>query len=304
MDSFRLIRLFIRLSRPLFLIGAALLYALGAGIANYLGFAIDWRLYILGQAWVTSMQLTAHYLNEYFDAPVDASNPNRTPFSGGSGALEEGKLPREIALWAAVASMAATTSFTVLIMQNRGISPGMLFLMLLIFLGAFFYSIPPVSLMSSGYGELTTSILVANLVPALAYIIQAEGLHRLVAMSTFPLTPLHIAMMLSFELPDYAIDYKYDKLTLMVRLGWEQGMALHNLLILGAYLILGLSMIFGLPTSVALPAFFALPLGLFQVWYMWRIAGGMKPNWMVLTLSAVLTFGFTAYLLTFSFWTN
>jgi 1,4-dihydroxy-2-naphthoate octaprenyltransferase len=123
-------------------------------------------------------------------------------------------------------------------------------------------------------------------------------------MSTFPLTPLHIAMMLSFELPDYAIDYKYDKLTLMVRLGWEQGMALHNLLILGAYLILGLSMIFGLPTSVALPAFFALPLGLFQIWYMWRIAGGMKPNWMVLTLSAVLTFGFTAYLLTFSFWTN
>jgi 1,4-dihydroxy-2-naphthoate octaprenyltransferase len=235
---------------------------------------------------------------------VDANNPNRTPFSGGSGALDEGKLPREIALWAAVASMAATTSFTVLLMQNRGISPGMLLLMLLIFLGAFFYSLPPVSLMSSGYGELTTSILVANLVPALAYIIQAEGLHRLVAMSTFPLTPLHIAMMLSFELPDYAIDYKYDKLTLMVLLGWERGMALHNLLILGAYLILGLSMIFGLPTSVALPAFFALPLGLFQIWYMWRIAGGMKPNWMVLTLSAVLTFGFTAYLLTFSFWTN
>jgi 1,4-dihydroxy-2-naphthoate octaprenyltransferase len=250
------------------------------------------------------MQLTAHYLNEYFDAPVDSVNPNRTPFSGGSGALEEGKLPREIALWAAVASMTATTSFTVLLMQNRGIAPSMLLLMLLIFLGAFFYSIPPVNLMSSGYGELTTSILVANLVPALAFIIQTGTLHRLVAMSTFPLTPLHLAMMLSFELPDYASDYKYEKLTLMVRLGWEKGMALHNLLILIAYLILGVGMIFGLPTTVALPAFFALPLGLFQIWYMLRIAGGMKPNWMVLTLSAVLTFGFTTYLLTFAFWTK
>jgi hypothetical protein len=63
-------------------------------------------------------------------------------------------------------------------------------------------------------------------------------------------------------------------------------------------------MVYGLPPSVSFPAFLALPLGLFQIWYMVRIAGGMKPNWMVMTLSAVLTFGFTAYLLTFTFWTK
>jgi 1,4-dihydroxy-2-naphthoate octaprenyltransferase len=303
MDSFLAVRLFIRLSRPLFLLGAALLYALGVGVANYLGFAVDWRLYILGQAWVTSLQLSTHYLNEYFDAPIDANNPNRTPFSGGSGALEEGKLPREIALWSAVGALAIATTFTLLLMNVYNIAPSILLLMFIIFLGAFFYSTPPVQLMSSGYGELTTSIIVANLVPALGFILQTGELHRLIAMSTFPLTPLHLAMMLTFELPDYATDVKYDKYTLLVRLGWKRGMTLHNLLILIAFLLLGLSALFGLPGSIAFPAYFALPLGIFQIWYMSRIAAGAKPNWTVLSLTAIFTFGLTAYLLAFAFWT-
>jgi hypothetical protein len=47
------IQLFIQLSRPLFLLGAILLFALGAGIAKYLGATIDWGLYFLGQVWIT-----------------------------------------------------------------------------------------------------------------------------------------------------------------------------------------------------------------------------------------------------------
>ena len=44
----RTLRLFVQLSRPLFLLGAALLYALGAGIARYLGAELDWGAYLLG----------------------------------------------------------------------------------------------------------------------------------------------------------------------------------------------------------------------------------------------------------------
>jgi 1,4-dihydroxy-2-naphthoate octaprenyltransferase len=90
----------------------------------------------------------------------------------------------------------------------------------------------------------------------------------------------------------------------MVRLGWERGMMLHNILILVGYLLIGLAMLFGFPTSVALPALLALPLGLFQIWYMSRIGAGSKPNWQVLGWLAVLVFGVTTYLLTFSFWTR
>jgi len=300
--SFNAIRLFIKLSRPLFLLGAALVYALGVGIAHYLGTSIDWSLYILGQAWVTTLQLATHYFNEYFDAPADAANANRTFFSGGSGALGEAGLPREIALWAGIAALTAATSFTIMIMRTAGLNPAVLFIMVLIFLGAIFYSMPPLRLAESGYGELTTSILVASLVPALAFILQYGKLHRLVAMSTFPLIVLHLAMMLAFELPDYAADLKFEKQTLMVRLGWERGMQLHNILILSAYLLIGVAMLLGYPTSIAIPALLSLPLGLFQIWYMTRIANGAKPNWNLLGGLAVLVFGVTAYLITFSFW--
>jgi len=35
-----------------------------------------------------------------------------------------------------------------------------------------------------------------------------------------------------------------------------------------------------------------------------RIADGAKPNWNLLILIALSTFGLTTYLLTFSFWTH
>ena len=77
---------------------------------------------------------------------------------------------------------------------------------------------------------------------------------------------------------------------------------LHNLLILGGFLLFGVSMLFGLPIQVSFPVFFVFPLGLFQIWYMTRIASGVKPNWRVLYPTAILTYGLSTYLLALSFW--
>lgn len=294
----------IRVARPLFLLGAVLVYALGTGIANYLGVTIDWGLYLLGQFWVTFMQLSVHFLNEYYDADADADNPNRTPFSGGSGEVGEDKISRSTILFVSFACLAVVASLTVLIFRQASLSPEILTIMVLIFLGGFFYSVPPIRLVSSGYGELTTSIIVANLVPAFAYVLQAGELHRLIAMSTFPLTAVHLSMMLAFELPDYANDLKYEKQTLMVRIGWQRGMVLHNFFILMAYLLLGIAVTFGMPLSIAGPAFLTLPLGILQIWQMRRIADGASPNWTTLTLLPVALFAGLAYLLTFAYWIN
>ncbi len=300
----RTLRLFIQLSRPLFLLGGFLFYALGAGIARYLGHPIHWDLYILGQAWGTLLQLSTHYLNEYFDAPADADNPNRTLITGGSGAVGPGKLPRATPLWAGIACLAGVASLTVMLMQTKALTPATFLVMLMIFLGAFFYAVPPVHLEATGYGELATSILIANLVPAFSLLLQAGELHRLLAMATFPLTLLHLAMLLAFELPDYGNDLKQEKRTLMVRLGWRLGMQLHNFLILVAFLLLAIAILLGLPASIALPVFIALPLGLLQIWVMNRIGAGARPNWTSLTLTALTMFGLASYLLAFAFWTR
>lgn len=298
--------LFLRLSRPFFLIAGILFYALGAGIARYLGFSLDPVRFLFGQLFVTALQLSTHYLNEYFDAPGDNRNSNRTPFTGGSGVLGEGegKLPYNTALLAASTALAAAALAAFFLARAANLDSTAITIMVLGFFGAFFYSVPPLRLASSGFGELTTSILMANLVPAFAFVLQAGELHRLLPMSTFPLTSLILAAFLAFELPDYASDLKTGKRTLMVRVGWRQAMRLHHLFILTAYLLLGLAYVQGLPVAMALPSILTLPLGLLQIWYLRRIADGIKPNWTALTFNAVVLVGAVAYLLTYAFWTR
>lgn len=300
----RNIQLFFQLTRPAFVLGVALLYALGAGVADYLGATINWQLYLLGQAWVTLIQLSAHFFDEFFGFRFEQENPNRSLFSRRSGALGEQKLARETALWAGVVCLTIAASLTVVLV--RAAQPGLdiILIMVLIFAGAFFYAVPPVRLVSSGYGELTTAIVAANLAPALAFLLQFGELHRLLAMAAFPLTFLSLAMLIVFELPEYASDVKFGRQNLLVKLGWERGMLLHNVLVPMSYLVLGLGVLLGMPVALAFPAMLAFPLGIFHIWMLNRIADGAKPNWPALTLSAAALLGITAYLLTFAFWTQ
>jgi 1,4-dihydroxy-2-naphthoate polyprenyltransferase len=301
MESFKL---FIRLTRPLFLLGVAIIYALGVGIARYLGHEVNWTAYLIGQAWVTLLQLSAQYLNEYFNAPADLVNPNRTYLTGGSGALGPGKLPRQVALYAALTCMAFLASLSVVLIDRLSPPPAAYLIMAIAFLIALFYSTPPLRLEASGYGELAVSVQVAFLVPMYAFLLQAGEMHRLVAMSAFPLFLLHLAMLLAMELPDYATDVKYEKRTLLVRLDWQTTMTMHNMLILGAYLLLLLAGLLGLPWFAVRAGMISLVVGLFQIWQMRNIARGSKPNWDALTIGAVAVFAATAYLLAWAFWTN
>jgi 1,4-dihydroxy-2-naphthoate octaprenyltransferase len=295
---------FIRLSRPLFLLGVAVLYALGTGIAHYMGATIDWQSYLLGQAWVTLLQLSAQYLDEYFNTTANQANPNRTFLTGGSGALGEGKLSRRVALMAALTCLAVLSSVTVIVISILSPPPEAYLIMGLAFLGAFFYSVPPVKLDSSGYGELVATILAAYLAPAFAFLLQTGELHRLVAMTAFPLAAAQLSMLLAFELPDYATDLKFQKRTLMIRLGWQNGMALHNILVLSAFLLIVVARIFGYPKFAMLAGLLPLPLGLFQIWQIRNIASGARPNWKILTIGSAALFVSMAYLLGFAFWTN
>jgi 1,4-dihydroxy-2-naphthoate octaprenyltransferase len=250
------------------------------------------------------LQLSTHYFNEYYNALADLDNKNRTILTGGSGALGPGKIPRRFALLAGLACLAALASFTVILVSYVQPASEVYLIMFIAFLGAFYYSTPPVRLEASGYGELTATILATFLLPAFAFSLQTGELHRLLAMSSFPLAALMMAMLLAFELPDYTNDLKYKKRTLMIRLGWQTGMGLHNILILSAFLILLLARLFGFPWFATLAGLLPLPVGLFQIWQMRNIASGAKPNWTALTIGALALFSVTAYLQMYAFWMN
>jgi 1,4-dihydroxy-2-naphthoate octaprenyltransferase len=172
------------------------------------------------------------------------------------------------------------------------------------FLGGFFYSVPPVRLEGTGYGELTASLLSAVLVPSLGFVLQVGDLHRLIAMATFPAFAAHMAMLLALELPDYSTDEKFEKNTVMVRMGWEWGMTLHNILILLAFVLLLVASILGFPWFATLAALGSLPVGLFQFWQMRNIANGKPVNWTALVTGGVAFYIVMVYLLTLAFWTS
>jgi 1,4-dihydroxy-2-naphthoate octaprenyltransferase len=300
------LRLIIQLSRPIFILIAVMLYVLGVGITHYLSGQINWLSFYLGIAWVVFILLGFQYLNEYF-YPESVHNEQKwwhTPFSGGSGAIGTGRLPRQVALWAGLACLTVTASLTILIYQNQELNLVSTLLLGLMLLGEFIYALPPLRLVISGYGELIMAIIMVGLIPAMAFVLQGHEIHRILIMVSFPLAILYLGMLLAFEFPAYASDINHGRRPVLVRIGWQRGMMLHNILVLGCFVILGVAFVFGLPRSIVSPLIFVLPVGLFQIWMMNRIADGAKPNWNLLILIALSTFGLTTYLLTFSFWTH
>jgi 1,4-dihydroxy-2-naphthoate octaprenyltransferase len=235
-------------------------------------------------------------LNEYYDAPLDTQNERRTWFSGGSGAIGPGLLSRRTALYAAIVCLAsiAVLASTWLVRGTIPLIGWLLFILLV--LGAYFYSAPPLRLESSGYGEVTAALTVGGIVPGFAFALQTGELHRMLFMSTAPLVALCFAMLVAFELPDYPADAKYGKGNLLVRLGWQNAMRLHDMAIGFAILSYILAYLVGFPLRVSLGAIIVIPLALAQVWQMSRLRAGFKPHWRTLTFVALGLFGLAVYM--------
>ncbi len=293
---------FLRLSRPLFLLGGVLLYALGALIARYQGSAMDLGVYWSGQLSITALQLMTHYLNEYWDVEADRLNHNRTPFSGGSGVLVHGELPRKTAFTAAMVCLAVAAAMASRLIFTYAVPSSAWVILLLGFTGAYFYSSPPLTLSSTGYGELTTSIVVAGLVPALGHVLQARQPSFLVLLATAPLIVLHLAMLLAFEFPDFLSDEAAGKRTLLVRVGRRTGARLHNALILLAFGLVGAAACIGLPVQVALAVVLTSPLALLQIRLVRRLQRGDPVSFTHLTFLGLLLFVLVASFTALSFW--
>jgi 1,4-dihydroxy-2-naphthoate octaprenyltransferase len=293
---------FVRLARPHFLLGGFLLYALGALIARYEGYPIDFRVYWVGQLFVTSIQLMTHFLNEYWDIDADRLNTARTPFSGGSGMLGPDGLKRETAFTAAVACLAVATAAAVWLVIETPIAPAALAIMLLAFLVAYSYSSPPVRLVGSGFGEIAASVLVAGLVPAMSHVLQAGHPSFLIVLATAPLIMFQFAMLIVFDYPDFLSDEAAGKQTLLVRLGRRRGVAIHNAALLVGIALAVLATFAGLPAQVALAVVISSPLALLQIATIRRVLRGEPVSFTRLTFLAILIFALTTYFMAFSFW--
>jgi 1,4-dihydroxy-2-naphthoate octaprenyltransferase len=241
---------FARLARPAFLAGGFTGFALGAAVARFDGYAIDWHAYLLGQLMVTAYHLMVHFGNDYFDQETDAITV-RTAWSGGSGVLPNGELPAWVALAASLVCGALGIVATIveaargnLLIATLGLVIG--------FLG-WSYSAPPMRLLARGLGEVDTIVVVAVLVPLCGYAAFAGMLGPHAFVATLPGACAMFAMMLTVELPDATADAATGKRNLVVRWGARRAVVVARLLAGGTALLLIL---------VGTVAFASLPVAL------------------------------------------
>jgi len=284
---------FVVLTRPAFLLGGALLYALGAAMATASGAAIEWRRYALGQAIVTSTQLMTHYANEYFDREGDrAIGANRTFFTGGSGVLPDGRLPPEVALNAARVCAVMTCS---MILITLAVEPAMSAIGLLALLGGWFYSAPPARLVASGFGEAITALIVAFLAPLSGVVMQRGLIDARLFAITLPLIFINVAMLIVFELPDYEADRQTGKRTLAIRLGCLRVGRLHDILLIAAFAVVWIATAANwIDWRIAVWTLVAVPVAAWQIVNMRRHARHGRRAYAILAAGGIGLFSMVA----------
>jgi 1,4-dihydroxy-2-naphthoate octaprenyltransferase len=283
----------LRLSRPLHLLLAALTYFLGASIANYLGKPFRADSFWLGLIAVLFAQASMNLLTEVF-RPI-----NETIVEGET---RKNRLTlRNNALYISIALLTADAVIAFILYNNHHLSVPAFFFLLLSLITILGYAIPPFRFINRGFGEFLLAVHIAYIIPSIAYILQVDETHRFLFI-TVPLTLLAFAYFIAMDFPSFATDTKYNRITLLTRLGYERVVPLHHLFILLAYLFFLAVPIFSLPLSLFWPAFLTLPFALFQIFQLRSLSLGAPVNWTLLFATALSVFGLTAYFLSLTFW--
>jgi 1,4-dihydroxy-2-naphthoate octaprenyltransferase len=169
---------------------------------------------------------------------------------------------------------------------------------------AWYYSAPPIRLVSRGVGELAASLILCFFVPFTGLVLQNRlmAVPSLLLQVSFPLTLISLAMLIAFEFPDIEADIANAKRTLTVRLGVDRAVWLHHGLVVIAFLIMG-GYSPSTPEGMAgRLVYFALPLAIWQIYRVSWQTRHPKSGFHILTLGAVGLFGLTGFLWLMGFW--
>lgn len=170
---------------------------------------------IVGLIAILSVAIPIHYANEYADTDTDALT-ERTPFSGGSGALVETGLPQSFLHSAMLVAIVLSLTVVLIAVINGPLSLTAASLLLLILIVGVAYSLPPVKLVRRGVGEPVNMALGGLLLPVygVSVVAQPTGVALL---AVFPFTLIVGCNLLAVHWPDRQADKAVGKRTLAVR---------------------------------------------------------------------------------------
>jgi len=252
------------MARPLTLVANVLAWTLGVSIALGSGAAPEPACILWSFSAMLSVSASIHYTNEYADHETDALTM-RTRYSGGSGVLPSGIVPRRLAIRAAWASLLLGMG-----LQLAAILMGVhaWATMALLLTGAFWgwmYSLPPLKLAWRGWGEVDNALLGGTVLPMYAYATVKGRPDPWVAAACLPFTLLVFTNLMAVNWPDRHADAVVGKMTLATRWPSRRLRLAYGGAAATSFGVLPLLAGWAMPPMVAVASLAALPLLLWEV---------------------------------------
>ncbi len=214
-------------SRPSQLALVGLLYVMGVGMttvgtplvgseATAEGLAGSFQTQVAaGGVALVPVAVAIHYANEYADVDTDART-ERTPFSGGSGALVETGLSASFLRRALVVAGVLAIGVGLGGLVTGVLSPLAVGLLAVGFVAGIAYSLPPIALVRRGVGEPINMVLGGLVLPVygMAVVARPTGI---AVLAVVPFTLVVGCNLLAVHWPDRRADAAVGKRTLAVR---------------------------------------------------------------------------------------
>jgi 1,4-dihydroxy-2-naphthoate polyprenyltransferase len=263
------IGLWIRAMRLPFLQASLIPAALGSALA-YRDGTFAWGLFCAVAVAIGSINIGTNLSNDYFDhrSGADERNSRPTPFSGGSRVIQEGRIPPETILLAALIAYAAAILLGLYLTYRSG--PALLWFGVSGVVLSYFYTAPPLKLGYRGWGEILVGILLGPLAVLGSYYVYSRTLTDQAFLISLPIGLLVAAILYINEFPDVDSDAAAGKRHSIVRLGRRKAVKGYVVILGSAYGIVLISGVFGILPAWTLLALVSLPLAVQAVRILYR----------------------------------
>jgi len=242
-----------RLSRLPFHSVGVMPFVLGTVLAWKLAAAFDASVFVLGIVAVMLIMLSTYHAGEYADIREDeiSRRLHRNKFAGGSGVMPEGDLPRAVAFWTSIFSLAAAGLLGLILQFYFKTGDYTLLLGCLGALPGFFYSTRPIRLVERGLGELFIAFCYGWLPVACAYYIQTATIRPVIHWISLPIGLSIFNVILLNEFPDYEADMATGKRNLLQRAGKKTAVVIYAVSsVMASLAVCGLPFCCGVPFRV------------------------------------------------------
>lgn len=232
----------------------------GAAAWAVLG-TLDWWLFIVTMVGVTLLHLGANVTNDYYDyvGGTDVINRFRTPFSGGSTSLVERRLSPRKVLRVGQGLIGAGSLVGLYLVYILGEDGWVVLLLGMVGVGGgYFYSAPPLSLASRGWGELVIGGLFGLLAVLGTYFIQTTSFSIEVMAASIPVSLWIAAVIWINQIPDIEADSATGKRTMVVRWGIDRSIEMYSAIQMAAVAAIACAVILNMLPLTALVAIVAI----------------------------------------------